>query len=347
MTIRGRILAALLAVLGRPTWWILALAGFLVRGGILLFLGAIVTLPSPLALANAFGPVVTSIYFGRIEPTTLVLLVSALGFVVAWIALGSWIGAATEVVLIRDARQAAIDEGLPAGPERSGGRLLITRSALAHLLAHVPLLAVAGLASIPITAAVYRELVTPSDAGPIVLRVIAGAAGPVSAIALALILGEIVGGIAVRRIVLLGESVVGAVVRAAADLVRRPLAFLVAPLVQLAILAIDVAAVLLVVVLVWTEVRDRLTVALEAPLATGLALATLGAAWSLALVVTGLIDAWRGVALTFEVDRVAALAAAGDTAGAGGGSGAGAGTMGASTHRRPGDWSADDRGGSL
>ena len=52
MTIAGRTLAALLAVLGRPSWWMLGLAGFLVRGGIVVFLVAIITLPSPLALSH-------------------------------------------------------------------------------------------------------------------------------------------------------------------------------------------------------------------------------------------------------------------------------------------------------
>jgi len=41
MTTRGATLAALLSALGRPSWWILALAGFLVRGGIVVFVVAI------------------------------------------------------------------------------------------------------------------------------------------------------------------------------------------------------------------------------------------------------------------------------------------------------------------
>ena len=76
-------------------------------------------------------------------------------------------------------------------------------------------------------------------------------------------------------------------------------------------------------------------------------------AWALALVVTGLIAAWRSVAMTFEAERVASLAGRvrsrdeREATGAEGGSGPEGGTFGAPTGRRPGDWSADDRGGSL
>ena len=347
MTTRGRTLAALLAVLGRPSWWILGLAGFLVRGGILIFVVAIVTLPSPLALSSVLAPIVTPLYFGRVEAATVLLIGSGLTGLVAWLVGGTWIAAATEVVLIRDARQAAIEEGIPVGPEPPPSRLLISRSAMAHLLALAPLVFVAGLGSVQIAAVTYRELVNPTDAGPIVIRVLTGASGPVVAIVIAWILGELVGGIAVRRIVLGGESVVGAVLRAAIDLVRRPRAALVAPLATIAILVIDLAAVLAVVVLVWTEVRTRLIRPLDEPLATGLAVATLGAAWCLALLVTGLIDAWRSVAMTFDLERTAAVRERAAADGGGSGSGSSAGTIGASTHPRPGGWSADDRGGSL
>ncbi|HEX2755027.1 MAG TPA: hypothetical protein VHM48_06165, partial [Candidatus Limnocylindrales bacterium] len=204
--------------------------------------------------------------------------------------------------------------------------------------------------SVQIFGVAYRELVNPTDASPIVLRVIAGASGPVAMIVVAWILGELVGGMAVRRIVLGGEPVLGAVVRSAADLVRRPGGAVLAPLVTMAVLVLDLAAVLTVVMIVWTEVRTRLIHPVAEPLATGLALATLGAAWCLALLVTGLIDAWRSAAMTFEMERRAAASTARSVAGGDEGSHpgpSGGGTIGASAHRRPGGWSADDRGGSL
>jgi hypothetical protein len=353
VTTRGSTLAALLAALGRPSWWILALAGFLVRGGIILFVFAIVSLPSPLALSNVFGPIVTQLYFGGLEPSTVALIVTSAVVVVSWVVAGSWLAAAMEVALIREAEQAAADEGLPVRPMRpmrSAGRLLISRSAAAHLVALVALAVTIAIGSVQIYAVTYRELVNPSDTGPIVFRVIQGAAVPLAAIAIVWILCEIVGGMAVRRIVLDRASVLGAVLRSAFDLVRRPAGGLLAPVVTTAILLVDLGAVLAMVLIVWTQVRDRLVHGSDEPLPTGLALVTLGAAWCLALLVTGLIDAWRSAAMTFEAERIAATAEAWSTVAGESGSQTGppgGGTFGASAHRLPGDWSADDPGGSL
>lgn len=339
MTTRSVTLAALLTALGRPSWWILALAGFLVRGGILLFLLAVVTLPSPLALSNVLRPVITPLYFGRLEPMTAALIAAAVTAAVAGLLGGGWIAAATEVVLVRDAQAAAAEEHLPARPRRATGSLVITRATAAHLVALVPAGLALALGSVRIFDVAYAELTSPSDAGPIVPRVIAGAALPIAIVAVFWIVGEIVGGLAVRRLVLGGESVLGSVGRAAIDLVQRPAGSLIAPLVTVVVLALDLAAVLALVSIVWMEVRTRLVRPLEDPVATALALGTLGAAWTLALLVTGLIAAWRSTAMTVETERAAVAE-----------TGAGLdddGTIGASAGRRPGDWSTGDPGGSL
>lgn len=310
-------IAALLAVLGRPAWWVLAIAGFLVRGGILAFLVAVVSLPSPLALSNVLGPVVLPIALGRVSSETALVLGLALGFVVAWVVVGGWFAAATEVSLIGEARRAARDEGLPTGPDRPAGRWLVTRSAAVHLLAHLPTLAALAFATIEGIGVAYRELTNPSDASPIALRVVAGAAVPIIIVFGLWLVGEIVGGLAARRVVLGGSSVGRALIGALDDVIGRPGGALAMPTVTSAILIVDLAAVLAIVTVVWTEVRERLARPLDDPLATALTVATLGAAWTLALVVTGLIAAWRSVALTFEHERAsaaAARAAAGDGA---------------------------------
>ena len=305
-TTRGVTLAALMAALARPAWWLLALAGFLVRGGIVLFVVAIVTLPSPLALSNVLAPIVTPIYLGRTDGTTTALILTGVTAALAWLVGGTWIAAATEVVLIRDARATALDEGRPVAAGDEPGRLLVTRAAAAHLVALVPLAITVAIGSIAIVDVAYRELVNPSDAGPVVFRVLAGAPIPVAAIVLVWVLCEIIGGGAVRRIVLLGDSVLGAGGRAAIDLVRRPVGALLAPLVTLAVLALDLTAVLLVVAIVWSDLRDRLVDPLADPVASGLTLLTFAGAWCLALAVTGLVAAWRSVAMAFETDRAAA-----------------------------------------
>jgi len=350
VTNRGGTFAALLAALARPSWWVLALAGFLVRGGIAIFVLAIVTLPSPLALANVLEPIVTPLYLGRVAPVTLALVVTGVASLVAWLVLGSWLAAVTEVALIQDARQAALDEALPVGAPPAAGRRLASRAAAAHLVALIPAAFAFGIGSIQVVGVAYRELINPTDASPIVLRVVAGAAASLTAIVVLWVLGEIVGGMAVRRIVIAGQPVLGAIAGAAADLVRRPAGGLVAPLATTALLAVDLAAALTVVTIVWSEVRTVLARPGDGPVAVGLALIGFGAAWCLALLVTGLIDAWRSTAMTFDAARRMAVAAGGPIVGSGGESRSGrseGGTIGASTLRRPGDWSADDRGGSL
>jgi hypothetical protein len=350
MTTRGATLAALLAALGRPSWWILALAGFLVRGGIVLFVVAIVTLPSPLVLSNILGPIITPLYLGGLEPETVLLVASGIAIVVLWLVFGGWFAGATEVALIREAGQAAHEEGVVARRQDRAGTGLAGRAAAAHLIALIPMALVLGLGSVQIFGVAYQELVNPSDTGPLIVRIVSGARGPLMAIVIAWVIGEIVGGMAVRRIVVDGESIGGAVLRSAIDLVRRPAGGLLAPLATTIVLVIDLAAVLTVVTIVWTIVRNRLVRPLDDPLTTGLALVTLGAAWCLALLVTGLIDAWRSVTMTFETQLRTAIGGGRSIDRRDGWSqsrSSSDGTIGGSAHGRPGEWSSDDPGGSL
>ena len=65
MGIGATAVAALLAILERPSTWLLGLVGFLVRGGWLIVLGPIVVLPTAVGLANVVAPLVEDIAFGR------------------------------------------------------------------------------------------------------------------------------------------------------------------------------------------------------------------------------------------------------------------------------------------
>jgi hypothetical protein len=343
VTTRGVTLAAVLAVLSRPSWWLLALAGFLIRGGVLLFLLAIVMLPSPLVLSTILEPVIVPLALGGVDAGTLAPFLLATGLVLVWLLAGGWIGAATEVALIRDAREAMVDEGLPARPNAGPGRWLVTRVAIARLLAHIPTAVALGLGSIRIGSVAYLELTSPFEVTtPLVLRVLQGAMGPIVAIVIVWLFGEIVGGLAARRIVLDDASIAGGLRGAVGAMVHRPLATLIPALGTTMVLAIDLAALLGVVAFVWAELRDRLLDALADRSTLGVALVAFVATWVGALAITGLIDAWRGAAMTFEAERAAVAAMLGaDTAPDPGG------TFGASPGRRPGDWSAGDRGGSL
>jgi hypothetical protein len=348
VTTRGAILAALLAVLGRPAWWLLGLAGFLARGGILLFVLAIVTLPSPLAISNVVAPLLTPIVFGGVTATLAAVIAAGIGSVVAFVLLGALIGAATEVVLVHDARDAAGEEGVPLGPVSRSGRWLIGRVAVAHLLAHIPVVIVAALGSIQIVGVAYVELTSPADvATPLPVRIVGGAIVPILAIVVAWVIGEIAGGLAARSIAVRGSSVLRSVSRAYGDLVSRPRSALLPGLLTTAILALDLAAMLAAVALAWTIARSRLVEIPAAPVGIGLALASFAAMWCLALLVTGLIAAWRSVAMTFEEERRAAAEALRHPRPDGPDGRSVAGTFGAPSSSRPGDWSAHNGGGSL
>ena len=343
MTTRGVTLAALLAALSRPSWWLLALTGFLVRGGVLLFALAIVMFPSPLVLANALEPVIVPVALGQVDVMTLAPLLLTAGVVVAWLVAGGWVGAATEVALIRAARAAMVDDGLPARADIGPGRWVVTRVAMARLLTHIPTAVALAFGSIRVGSVAYVELTSPVDvATPLIVRVLAGASGPIAAIVIVWLFAEIVGGLAARRIVLDDASLGGALRGAVGTIVRRPLGTLLPATGTAVVLAIDLAALLAVVAFAWAEVRDRLLdTSTDAPMLL-VALVAFVATWIGALAVTGLIDAWRGAAMSFEAEREAVAHLLGRHSAPDH-----SGTFGASPGRRPGDWSAGDRGGSL
>ncbi len=118
----GAILASLLVTLGRPAWWLLALAGFLVRGGFVVFLIPIVVLPSPLAISNVVAPFIVPMALGRIGPEVIVLLIAGGAGLFGWLLIGGAIAAATDLALMRDAVTAAADEGVAMAPDSPAAR---------------------------------------------------------------------------------------------------------------------------------------------------------------------------------------------------------------------------------
>ena len=69
-----------------------------------MFVLPIVALPSPLAVSNVVAPLLMPIVFGGMTPFLITVFALGILSVVAWLVVGAWIGAATEIVLIRDAR---------------------------------------------------------------------------------------------------------------------------------------------------------------------------------------------------------------------------------------------------
>jgi hypothetical protein len=361
--------AALLVAIGRPAWWAMALATFLLRGGIVVVILPIVTLPSALALSNAFAPLLLPLALGRIEPAIVAGPATIVAVLLLWLVGGGRVAAAIDVALVREAAGAALEEGVADGPEPSAADAaseagadttvpalppprrstsgLAWRVLALRLIAWLPLALAIGFGIASIVQVTYAELTRPADvASPLVTRVARQVVGQVALIVIAWIVGEVVGGVATRRAVLgrggYGASLASAVRTSA----RRPLSWLVPWLGTTAVLVLVMGGALVAAALAWARVVDALADrSTEAP-AAYTTLAIFVALWLAAMFLGGVVLAVRSASQTFEHVRLSA--AAGASASRRRASAAAApGTFGASAHRRPGDWSADDEGGSL
>jgi hypothetical protein len=358
MSRSGVFFASLLVSLGRPTWWLLALAGFLARGGILLAILPIVNLPSPLALSNVVAPVIVPLALGHFDEGVVAVLAIAAAGLLGWLIVGGLIGAATDLALIRDGLAAAIEEGVAgraaadveapatAGVARGGGRL-VARILAARLLAHGPFAVVLAIGSVAIVQVAYAELTRPADvATPLVLRVSAAAAWPIIAIVVAWFVGELAGGIAARRIVLLGDGIRAALAGAVVALVRRPRSTIVPALVTTIPLVLILGGTLGGARVAWLRADAALVNPRVDPTTLVVTLGALVAIWLAALSLIGVLTAARSAALTFEALR-GGPNRLGEAASTGEFGDVVDGTFGASTHHRPGDRPLGDDGGSL
>jgi hypothetical protein len=341
----GAILASLLATLGRPGWWLLALAGFLVRGGFLVFLLPIVVLPSPLAISNLVAPFIVPMALGRIGPETIAVGLGAVVGLLTWLLIGGSIAAATDLVLVRETAAAAVDEGVASPSVASPSleapvaidaerrdRVLVATILAARLVAWLPFAAALAIGLVRIVAVTYVELTRPVEVGSaLALRVALGAAGELAAITGAWLLGELVGGLASRRIVLEGAPAGRALLAAVRDVVRHPGSTLAPWLVTTALLFTILGGTVGAASVAWSRIIVALSNRPTDPTTVVISLLTFVAIWLAALILGGLFAAVRGSLLTFEHVRVRART----------------GTFGASVHHRPGDRSLPDRGGSL
>lgn len=351
--------ASLLVSLGRPAWWLLALAGFLARGGILLAVLPIVNLPSPLVVSNLVAPLIVPLALGHIDEGVVTAFAVLVAGLLAWLIVGGLVGATTDLALIRDGRVAAGEEGVTGpiaedaeilstapGSDRPG-RGLVGRILAVRLLAHLPLAVALAIGSVGIVQVAYAELTRPADVDtPLVLRVASAAAGPIVAIVAAWFVGELAGGIAARRIVLAGDGVRAALAGAVVTIIRRPRSTVVPALVTTIPLAVILGGTLGGARVAWLRADAALTDPRIEATTLFVSLMTLVAIWLAALSLIGVLTAARSAALTFEAVRVdgkgvraaASSGESGDVVG---------GTFGASAHHRPGDRPLGDDGGSL
>jgi hypothetical protein len=288
--------AAFALVALRPGLIAVALAGFLARGGLIPFILPFVAVPTVVGLGNFIGP--TQVTAAGPTERLLWLIAGLVAAVVLALAVGTFIGAFVDVALYR---AAANDR-----TRRSIG--IVLRVVLIRLLAMVPVgLALAWSAN-RVGTTVYRELILPQDmVTPIAFRVLYETRDAIALVIVTWLVGELVGGLAVRQLLRRGGSVPRSFGRAFADLVRRPITTIGGFGLGLVALLAILTPLLAFAWVVFGGVRyaigrDEITRLFAASV-------LFVAAWAVALVVAGTISALRGLLGAFDSLRVGAAPA--------------------------------------
>jgi hypothetical protein len=299
---RAALAGSLLVTLARPSTWVLALAAFLIRGGLLVFVIPIVVIPTPAGLADVVGPLLISFVFGGASPAFVAVVATVVVVFLVWLIGGGLLAANAEAELIRIV---ATDEDVTTGTPLPGGigdGRVAARILGARLLALLPFGAALVFGTATIVAATYRELTLPGDAAtPIGWRVLRSVPLTVLLLLLTWLSGEILGGLAARRIVLDGRSAGHGLRRAIRGAVRHP---------ARTVVVFGVPSVgLLLAVVPSVAAASAAWHAVQVGLSTGDALVTVTsvvafvALWIGGLVLTGVACAWRHAASTLDARR--------------------------------------------
>ena len=319
----GRMRRALaFGLAGRDTV-VVAMAGFMLRGGIVLLAVPSAVLPSVIGLAGALGVNAFGID-GR--PTTsffeLVAVISALAAV--YLLLAALVGSLIDVWLI----EAALD---PDGRSPSRPRPLPSLDQLLNMagiraICLVPLAVAVAWAGSRIYASAYTELTTPSSLDvPLAVRTVLGAVDAVAVVVAVWLLEETIGAVAVRRLVLTRCGVWSALGGALSQLVRRPMTSAATVLLSYFASALAMAAGIAAIATAfdWCRVAARIQQPIPLSLGIGqlsttrdvrpvlfmLAALALSLAWVAASTLAGIASAWRSAAFTGEVAEATSQAA--------------------------------------
>jgi hypothetical protein len=297
----ARSAAALVAE--RPGLIAVALAGFLARGGLIPFILPFVAVPTVVGLGNFIGP--TQITASGPTIRLLWLVAGLVAAVVLALAVGTVVGALSDIALYRAAAGAQAGRGSAGGGQRRPGAGTVLRVVLIRLLAMVPVGFALAWSANRIGMSVYAELVLPQDmVTPMVVRVLYETRDAVAIVIATWLAGELVGGLAVRHHLRRGGSVPRAFGGAVVELVRRPVRTVGGFAVGVAALVVTVAPLLGFAWLVFGGVRyaigrDEITRLFAAAV-------LFVAAWAVALVVAGTVSALRGLLGAFDALRVPA-----------------------------------------
>lgn len=337
---RAAVAAAVFATLARPAAWPIALAGFLVRGGLLLFLLPIVELPTTPQLQNMLAPLVTPIAYGAPPTALIVLITSAIALFVAWLVVSALVGAWTDIVLVRDALAADGMELDVAPPEPRWP--VVWRAAVARLVWYLPLVAAVAFSAVPIVQTTYDQLISPDEiVTPLVIRVLLHVPVSVALVVVGWLVGETLGGLAERRIVLARSGVAAGVAWGLSRSVRNPVT-------TLATLLLTMVVVLLATVpavIAAGGARSVLADLLGSPVPEAgilVAVTALVTLWLGGLLLAAAATTFRAFAWTFEASREHVRRGPAHEADMRGDR-----TIGDEAVGRPGEWSGSQASGRL
>jgi hypothetical protein len=284
---------ALLATLARPEWWAMALAAFLVRGGIVLIVLPILTVPTAAAVVSTLSPLAEAVVLGRPSLEGAVVGSAALLAVLTGLAAAGLAGAWLDLALVREATE---DEDVDAGwrPIHASA----TEALAIRLTAHVPTLLALGYGFLRTLAVAYEEFTSPTDSGvQIVDRVLAREPDVVILVLLAWLGGEAVGSLAARRVAAGARPLPALLASVRQVLGLRGLATLA---ITSGVLLALLAPFALAVGRAWEHLRGYLLDGADA-VQLWAALVLLVATWVLGLAIVGAGLAWRATAWTAEV----------------------------------------------
>ncbi len=271
----------------------MALAAFLIRGGFVLVLLPIVSVPTFAAVVTNLSPLAAAIVLGR--PTLQGAILGAVLVValLAAVAVAGLVGAWLDLALIREATD---DEDVDAGwrPGRASAREALTT----RLMAHVPTFLSLAYGFLRTATVAYEEFLTPSAIGiQIVDRVLARVPDVVILVVVAWLVGETVGSLAARRVAA-GMRALPALLASVRQVVGlRGLATLT--LTSLVLVAL-VVPFQLAVGRAWEHLRSYLLDGADV-VQLWAALILLVATWVLGLSIMGVGLAWRATAWTSEM----------------------------------------------
>ena len=286
---------ALAATMAHPAWWVLALAAFLVRGGFIVVLLPLVSLPSVPSLATTLAPPIEALVLSRQSLEGALIGTVLISTIVGLLAAAGLAGSCLDLALLREAGAAEELDRKVQVVEWSWWHAFGVR-----LAAHLPTFLALGYATVRIVIVTYEELLSPGDANvPIVARVLARAPDAIVLVVVTWLLGEAIGGLAARRSAA-GEPLIRALRGAVRDLLdwRGVATFVVSNAVVL------VAGTLLVTMVGRSSEHVRaylLDGAGDVPLAAALLL--LVSAWILCLALLAAALAWRATAWTIAAGR--------------------------------------------